>query len=593
MKIYIKQADSTFSFAYNQKAGFTLINLVPATSGQTEAHLEFFSKSRNKYKPLFAYEISSADIQESALDEMEVIFQGSGKSMQFQVNSKTGKEFPLRPISNSTQEQMVVPHKGVSLSSDNVFLDEDDNKVEGDPELLDPTEVEPIVDNIILYDTDVEAEAEPKREPESAINIEDFETENLQADGFSESLEAELGINSSDENVMGIIPQIGEFDDDVDLLSLLEQSETHQDEITKEPEGTYEFLDDLSADTPLAIEAEPVADSNSNSNSNEVSDELDFVDSGEMEKLLGIGDDESESESEVEIQTDNEVDNEFEIEDTSEVEAATDELDIAESEVETTSDFEIESDNIDVITATEIGSESDLLPDSDDDFNFELSGTETETETETEAEAEADFDFSPEAETEFELNTESEAESEIPLDENSDFEFDNQEADFTIGFEEPTTGIDFQGEGDFSDFDFKADDSNAINIEENFMASQVEENFELPVESEIATQVTNENVKAKPKSTKTKFDKANAKTKNKSKEKKQKQKSEPKVDSKKEERERAKIEKLQQREMEKRLKEQKKIQKLKKPRSIVPGVVVLLFFGISALVAFFVVKYLI
>ena len=62
---------------------------------------------------------------------------------------------------------------------------------------------------------------------------------------------------------------------------------------------------------------------------------------------------------------------------------------------------------------------------------------------------------------------------------------------------------------------------------------------------------------------------------------------------KKEERERAKIEKLQQREMEKRLKKQKKIQKLKKKSSIVPGVVLLLFFGISALVAFFVVKYLI
>ena len=44
--------------------------------------------------------------------------------------------------------------------------------------------------------------------------------------------------------------------------------------------------------------------------------------------------------------------------------------------------------------------------------------------------------------------------------------------------------------------------------------------------------------------------------------------------------------------MEKRIKEQKKIQKRQRVRSIVPGVIFLLIFGISALVAFFVVKYL-
>ena len=611
MKIYIKQADSTFSFAYNQKAGFTLIKLVPATANQTEAHLEFFSKNRNKYKPLFAYEISSLDIQEQCLDEMEVIFQGSGKAMQFQVNSKTGKEFPLRPISNSTQDKMVVPQKGVALSSDNLFLEEDSiGNIDLGDELPKPENVKPIL-------SETKTDENIKDEIESfSLNNDEEKVEPFLTEPTSESLEAELGINSSDENVFGIIPQIGEFDEDVDLLALLEQSESNQDEIIEERQNNYEFLDDLNPDSePLGLEEiQPVAE--------------DFVDTDEMEQLL-VGDFKEDPLDDSILEESEESFSENDNEDSSE--------EVLSSDIDTTfiDDFELSQEPSNFEEDVELSQEASSFDGDFEGDNFELTN---EDETFNDSSFEITQEYNTFSDSDFEIAQEDDGVNDFDFEEakedktvvedfsvsdfdNSNFELlDEQEGllDDSI-LEESEESFSENNNEDSSeevlsndidttfidDFELSQEPSN---FEEDVEFSQeyssfdgdVEgDNFELPNEDETFSDSSFEITQEDNAFSDSDFEVPQAEVGIANVfEQKERKKSkiiapEKKITNhRKEQAAKKKIEKLQQKEMEKRIKEQKKIQKRQRVRSIVPGVIFLLIFGISALVAFFVVKYL-
>lgn len=244
MRIYIKQADGSFSFVYDDKnkEKESKIYLTPNKKDlQTSAHLEFFSKKLTRYIPYVSYSLESSDLKEPFLNQIELSFRGVEQNLEISVrDQKTGKEFPLRPLDFSEMEAIPLPDSAIALSSqeDSPLSKEE---IEADLELLEKMpEVE---------ESDIDSLFEASLSSGSDIE-EDFSTEFLQ---YYDQKEAEAGlgellaelernaVKGDDEQA-----EVPEFLDDLDLSAPLEELETaQQEDLENASDEDLSFLGDF------------------------------------------------------------------------------------------------------------------------------------------------------------------------------------------------------------------------------------------------------------------------------------------------------------------------------------------------------------